>query len=209
MRQRRLGQKSPFVSVLGIGTWQIESVDDDEQIAAVQSAFEAGITLFDTAPVYGAGHAEKVLTRALESHRHEVFIVTKCGLRSDPANRTQTRDSRRLSIRKDIEGSLRRLRTDYVDLLLIHWPDPQTPLPEAMAALDEVRRAGLTRYIGVSNFSAAQTRECALHAPIVANEVGYHMFDRRWEDELVSTAQELGIGVIAYGCLAQGLLTDR
>jgi aryl-alcohol dehydrogenase-like predicted oxidoreductase len=212
MEYRRMGNSDLVVSAIGFGCWEMGGtnygpVDDQEEIEAVHRAMDLGVTLFDTAPVYGYGHSEEVLGRALGPRRKDVVLVTKCGLTWDPVTKTTKRDSRYSAIMSGVEASLQRLGTDYVDLLLIHWPDVQTPFEESMRALNDVVQQGKARYLGVSNFSSAQLRECVKYARLVANQVGYNLFDRRWEREMFPTAQELGVGIMAYGPLAHGLLT--
>jgi aryl-alcohol dehydrogenase-like predicted oxidoreductase len=116
-------------------------------------------------------------------------------------------DGRYSTLKRINEESLRRLGTDHLDLVLMHWPDPETPIEETMRALEELRAEGKALHVGVSNFSAYELREARRHAPVCANEVGYNLFDRRWEREMFPTAQELGVGIMAYGPLAHGLLT--
>jgi aryl-alcohol dehydrogenase-like predicted oxidoreductase len=190
-----------------MGGTQYGPVEDAEEVRAVQRALDRGITLFDTAAGYGQGHAEEVLGRALGRRREEAVVVTKCGLVWNPETNSFRRDSSRASLLAEIDASLRRLGTEYVDLYLIHWPDVATPFAESMAALQEIVRAGKARHIGVSNFKAAQIRECRERAPLIANQVGYNLFDRRWEQEVFPTCRELGIGIMAYGSLCHGLLT--
>jgi aryl-alcohol dehydrogenase-like predicted oxidoreductase len=219
MQQRRMGESDLSVSAIGFGCWELGgtygAIDDEEAIAAIQRARELAVTLFDTALVYGhmptrgvsdAGRSERLLARALGPDRKDVFVVTKGGLPTRPGARAG-RDGRYASVIEDCETSLRNLATDYVDLYLIHWPDRETPFEETMRALTDLVAAGKVRYIGVSNFSAAQLRACRALAPIVTNQVGYNLFDRRWEREMFATADELGIGIMAYGPLAHGLLT--
>jgi aryl-alcohol dehydrogenase-like predicted oxidoreductase len=212
MEYRRLGISDLTVSAVGFGCWpmggtQYGPVEDADEVRAVQHALDQGITLFDTAAGYGQGHAEEVLGRALGRRRNEAIVVTKCGLVWDPEASRFRRDSTRANLMSEIDASLRRLGTEYVDLYLIHWPDPETPFAESMAALQEIVRAGKARHIGVSNFKAEQLRECRELAPLVADQVGYNLFDRRWEREVFPTCRELGVGVMAYGSLCHGLLT--
>jgi aryl-alcohol dehydrogenase-like predicted oxidoreductase len=198
--------------VIGFGCWpmggtQYGPVDDTEEVGAVERALDRGITLFDTAAGYGLGHAEEVLGRALGRRRGEAIVVTKGGLVWAPETNGFRRDSSRASLLAEVDASLRRLGTEYLDLYLIHWPDLATPWDEAMAALEELRRAGKARFVGVSNFQAAQIRACRSLAPLITNQVGYNLFDRRWEQEVFTTCWELGIGIMAYGSLCHGLLT--
>jgi aryl-alcohol dehydrogenase-like predicted oxidoreductase len=212
MRYRRLGRGGPEVPMIGLGFWSIAGAfgqrDDAEAERTILRAIELGATLFDTAWSYG--DAEDFLGRVLgPARRAQVFLTTKCGISRDPVTRRSRPDGRPESLRRGIQESLRRLRCDQVDLLLVHWPDRDVPLGETIGALDEIRRAGLSRFVGVSNFSAAQLLEACAVAPIVCNEVGYNLFDRRWEREMFPTAEELGVGIIAYSPLANGLLSGR
>jgi aryl-alcohol dehydrogenase-like predicted oxidoreductase len=217
MQYRSIGRSDLVVPSIGFGCWELGgdygAVDPDEALVAIHRAIDLGVTLFDTARVYGGGRSEELLARGLGPRRKDVLIVTKGGVQTRPGQMANhpapegIRDSRYRSIIVDCEESLRALGTDYVDLYLIHWPDVHVPFEESMRALNDLRAAGKARYIGVSNFSAAQLRECCRYAPLVANEVGYNLFDRRWEYEMMPTAREIGIGVIAYGPLAQGLLS--
>ena len=210
MQYRKMGTSDLVVSAIGFGCWEMGggygSIDDQEVTKAIRRALELGVTLYDTARGYGAGRSEELLGRALGSDRTNVVVVTKCGLPTRPGQKPR-RDSRYASIVEDCEQSLRSLGTDYIDLFLVHWPDVETPFEESMRALNDLRAAGKVRYVGVSNFSAAQLRECRQYAPLIANQVGYNLFDRRWEYEMFPTAGELGISIMAYGPLAHGLLT--
>lgn len=212
MQYRMMGASDLEISAIGFGCWemggnQYGDVDDQEETRAVHRAIDLGVTLFDTAAIYGHGHSEEVLGKALGSRRKEIILVTKGGLSWEVAGGPQSRDSSRAAITKGIDDSLRRLGTEYVDLYLIHWPDVNTPIEATMETLNDLVQAGKTRSIGVSNYSAAQLREAKQTADICANQVGYNLFDRRWEREMFPTARELGIGVMAYGPMAHGLLT--
>jgi aryl-alcohol dehydrogenase-like predicted oxidoreductase len=190
-----------------MGNAEYGSSDDEEMIAAVNRAIDLGVTLFDTAPNYGYGGSEQVLGRALGARRKEVILVSKVGIPWDPVTHTTKMDGRYSTLKRINEESLQRLGTDHLDLLLMHWPDPETPIEESMRALEELRQEGKTLHVGVSNYTSYELRETKQHAPITANQVGYNLFDRRWEREMFSTAQELGIGIMAYGPMAHGLLT--
>jgi aryl-alcohol dehydrogenase-like predicted oxidoreductase len=219
VQYRQMGKSDLSVPAVGFGCWEMGgtygAIDDGEVIAAIHRAFDLGVTLFDTALVYGymvvrgdgdAGRSERLLARALGPRRKDVLVVTKGGLPTRPGLKPG-RDGRYQTVIEDCETSLRNLGTDYIDLYLIHWPDRETPFAETMRALTHLVAAGKVRHIGVSNFNAAQLRECRALAPIVTNQVGYNLFDRRWEREMFATAAELGIGIMAYGPLAHGLLT--
>src|SRR5438105_9568271 len=190
-----------------MGNPEYGSSDDKQMIAAVNRAIDLGVTLFDTAPNYGFGGSEEVLGRALGSRRKDIILVSKVAITWDPVTYTAKFDGRYSTIKRINEESLRRLGTDHLDLVLMHWPDPETPIEETMRALEELRTSGKARHVGVSNFSAYELRVAQQLAPICANEVGYNLFDRRWEHEMFPTAQELGIGIMAYGPMAHGLLT--
>jgi myo-inositol catabolism protein IolS len=209
---RTLGKDGPTVSALGYGCWEMGnpgygSTEDNEIVAAVNRAIDLGVTLFDTAPNYGFGGSEEVLGRALGSRRKDIVLVSKVAISWDPVTLTTKFDGRYSTIKRLNEESLKRLGTDHLDVVLMHWPDPETPIEESMRALEDLRTEGKARYVGVSNYNAYELRRAKQSAPLIANQVGYNLFDRRWEREMFPTAQELGIGIMAYGPMAHGLLT--
>ena len=223
MQYRRMGNSDLTVSAIGFGCWVMGgtygSFVEQEVIASIHRAIDLGVTLFDTARVYGydparmqdhpslgAGRSEELLARALGPRRKDVLVVTKGALPTRPGQKP-ARDSSYASVMLDCELSLKELKTDYIDLYLIHWPDRETPMEEPMRALNDLIQAGKVRYVGVSNFSAAQLRAGRALAPLITNQVGYNLFDRRWEREMFPAAEELGVGIMAYGPLAHGLLT--
>jgi aryl-alcohol dehydrogenase-like predicted oxidoreductase len=213
MQYRTMGSSDLTISALGFGCWEMggnqygEVDDDEEERRAVDHAIDLGVTFFDTAAIYGYGHSEEVLGRALGSRRSEIVLVTKGGITWDEVGGRTTRSATREVLVNGLEDSLRRLGTEYVDLFLIHWPDRKTPEAEMMGSLNELVQSGKTRYVGVSNFTADMLRASQPHAEICANQVGYNLFDRRWERQMFPTARELGIGIMAYGPMAHGLLT--
>jgi aryl-alcohol dehydrogenase-like predicted oxidoreductase len=212
MEYRRLGRSGPEVSAIGFGCWEMGGsgygVTDEAEVArAVHRAIDLGVTLFDTAPVYAFGGSEEALGRALGKRRNEIVLVSKGGQTWDPVTTTRKSDARYSQLKGGLEDTLRRLGTDHLDLYLIHWPDPETPIEESMKALNDMVAEGKARYVGVCNHASYELRECAKHAPVVTNQVGYNMFDRRWENEMFPTARELGVNVMAYGPMAHGLLT--
>ena len=216
MRTRTFGSSNLETSVIGfgchpLGRGQYGALDDDEAIAAVHAARDAGVTLYDTAAVYGWGYSEKLLGRALKGWRENVVVVTKGGRRWEPGitdRRVGPRsDSSRQFIEQGIEESLRNLQTDYIDLYLIHWPDPARSFEEPMETLLRAQEAGKIRYAGVSNFSVEQIEESLKTMPLVASQIGYHIFDRRCEGDILPFAKEHEMGVMIYGPLAHGLLT--
>jgi aryl-alcohol dehydrogenase-like predicted oxidoreductase len=206
---RQFGRTDLKVSALGFGCWEIGGtygrVDEGEFRRAVARAIDGGITCFDTAEAYGMGVSEEALARALGGRRNDVVIATKFGVGyEEMPNR---RDSSRERVLASIDKSLRRLRTDHVEIYLVHWPDPNTPLDETMAALDDIVRQGKARYIGVSNFRLAQIEECVRLRPIDAVQYGWNMFDRRMQAEIFPYCAAQQIGVMAYGSLAYGMLS--
>jgi aryl-alcohol dehydrogenase-like predicted oxidoreductase len=177
-------------------------------VKAIHRALDRGVNCVDTAPAYGAGHSEEVVARELEGRRRDVILVTKCGVRVPPPGQPgPLRDASRANILHEIDASLRRLHTDWVDVLLVHWPDAATPVEETMRALEEVVASGRARFVGVSNFTGAMLAECMRTRRVDVSQVGYHMLDRRQEGETFPYCLGQGIGVMGYGSLAHGLLT--
>lgn len=216
MDTRTWGNSGLTTSSIGFGTWPIGGtfvkegyggVDDREAIAAIRHAIDLGVTCFDTAPAYGLGRAETVLGEALGARRKDVIVVTKCGIPFVEEEGRFGRNATHDHIIASTEESLRNLGTDYIDVLLIHWPDVNTPAEETMRALNGLREAGKIRHAGVSNFSNEQLADCLKYGPLVCNQVGYNLFDRRREAETFAFCQQHGIGIMAYGPLAHGLLT--
>ena len=208
MEYRAFGRTGLDVSAVGYGCWEIGGgyghFDESEVVAAVQSALDLGINLFDTAEGYGYGQSERLLGKALGARRKEAIVVTKFGIYR-PEGEWQ-RDSRREMALAAIDRSLKALGTDYVDVYLIHWPDRETPLEESMRALEEIVQAGKARFVGVSNFTPDQIETCMATRRVDIAQYGYHMFDRRLEREIFPTIAEHGIGLMTYGSLAHGLL---
>ena len=212
MRYKKFGNSDLETSVVGFGGWPMGrghygSFDDNEVVRAVHASIDMGVTLFDTAAVYGWGEGEKLLGRALEGKREDVVIVSKAGIPWDEEGGGRRRDSSRESLEKSLNESLSRLQTDYLDLFLIHWPDESRAMSEPMEAFAEFQRQGKIRYGGVSNFSPQQMADCLDVFPIVTNQVGYHLFDQRPEPEIFPFCADNGMGIMAYGSLAHGLLT--
>jgi hypothetical protein len=209
MESRPFGRTALKVSAIGFGCWEIGGtygrIDESLFQRAVAQAIDSGITCFDTAEAYGMGASEEALARALVGRRNDVVIATKFGVGyEEMPNR---RDSSRARVLASIDKSLQRLKTDHVDIYLVHWPDLNTPFAETMAALDDVVRQGKARYIGVSNFRLAQIEEAMRLRRVDVVQYAWNMFDRRMEAEIFPycTAQE--IGVMAYGSLAYGMLS--
>ena len=212
MEQRRFGDSDLVCSALGFGTWELSitqygAIDWGQINRAVNLAIDRGITLFDTAEVYGPYHSEILLARALGPRRKDIVLVTKVGYAFTADHKIIKRDSTYASVIAHTEGCLQRLGTDYIDLLLIHWPDHDTPIPETMAALEKLKRDGKIRHYGVSNYNVEMMTIAEQHGHLTANQVGYNLFDRRMEREVLPFCLEHKIGFMAYGSLGYGLLS--
>ncbi|MBV8172759.1 MAG: aldo/keto reductase [Candidatus Eremiobacteraeota bacterium] len=200
-------------SRIGLGTWAIGGdlwggADDDASIATIHRALELGITLLDTAPGYGNGHSEEVVGRALVGRRDKVIIATKFGL-EPVAGGGVVRNSSTQEIQRELEDSLRRLQTDYIDLYQVHWPDANTPFEETAATLKGLLDAGKIRAIGVSNFSVAQIERFSRLAPLRTVQPPLNMFERGAEAEILPYAHTHGLTALTYGALCRGLLSGR
>ena len=212
MEQRQLGDSGLYTSAIGFGTWEMSTtmyghIDVDEAAQAVHAAIDHGITLFDTAEVYGPYHSERLLAKALGNRRGDIVLVSKVGFQYDEDNRNAGRNSSYDHVIARTEGCLQRLETDYLDLLLIHWPDHDTPFEETMSALNKLKEDGKIRHYGVSNFTPEMMAECERYGHLAANQVGYNMFDRRMESAVLPFCAERNIGFMAYGTLGFGLLS--
>lgn len=209
MEYRPFGQTGLEVSAIGFGCWELGGsyghFDEGEVIDAVHRALDVGINCFDTAEGYGKGKSEELLGRALGSRRQDIILVTKFGIMHE--GRERGRDSRRSEALAAIERSLQFLKTDYVDVYLVHWPDVHTPFDETMGALEEIVQSGKARFVGVSNFRVEQIEACMETRRVDVGQYGYHMFDRRMERDVFPYCREHTIGMMAYGSLAHGLLT--
>jgi len=206
---RRFGRTDLKVSALGFGCWEIGGtygrIDEGEFRRSVARAIDSGVTCFDTAEAYGMGVSEEALARALGDRRNDVVIATKFGVGyEEMPNR---RDSSRGRVLASIDNSLLRLRTDHVDIYLVHWPDTDTPLDETMRALDDIVGQGKARYIGVSNFRLAQVEECMRLRRIDVVQYAWNMFDRRMQTEIFPYCAAQQIAAMAYGSLAYGMLS--
>jgi len=217
MTYRQLGDSGLTVSTVGIGCNNFgRRVDQDGTNAVVRQALDSGITLFDTADIYGQGSSEEMLGLALGSERENVVVATKFGMDMQGANGPDwgVRGSRRY-VRKAVEASLRRLGTDWIDLYQLHRPDPQTPIDETLAALEELVREGKVRYLGSSNFTGWQvvdadwTARAAGTSRFVSAQNEYSLLERDVEDELVPACEHVGVGLLPFFPLASGLLTGK
>jgi aryl-alcohol dehydrogenase-like predicted oxidoreductase len=215
MRFRRLGDSGLAVSVVGLGCNNFgRRIDLDATRAVVRAAIDAGITLFDTADIYGA--SEDFLGEVLGSERDNIVLATKFGAPMQGALGPDwdARGSRRY-IRRAVESSLRRLRTDWIDLYQMHMPDPKTPIEETLAALNELVAEGKVRYIGSSNFASWQVADASWTAkaqgcaPFVSAQNHYSLLEREVEKELVPACERFGVGLLPFFPLANGLLTGK
>ena len=209
MEYRSFGQTGIQISAIGVGCWEIGggygSIEETEFIKAVNRALDLGINCFDTAQAYGFGASEKSLAKALGSRRKEAVITTKFGVGYKEA--PNFRDSSRNRILESIESSLAALNTDYVDVYMVHWPDVNTPFEETMRALDDLVQQGKVRAVGISNFRLSQIETSMKTRRVDVAQYCWNMFDRRMQKEIYPYCQQHGIGVMAYGSLAYGLLT--
>ena len=212
MTYTKLGTTDLEVSTVGMGTWAIGGdfwgdVDDERSIRAIQAGLDAGITLIDTAPAYGAGHSEEVVGRAIKGRRDSVVVATKVGVVRHPDSFERTLKPE--SVRKEIEDSLRRLDVDTIDLYQIHWPDPDTPLEDTMEVLVKAQQAGKFRYLGVSNFSVELMEEAKRYGEIVSLQPHYSLLKRDIEETIVPYCEKNSMGILNYGTLAAGILTGK
>src|SRR6201987_1189409 len=209
MEYRQFGKTDLKVSAIGFGCWEIGGtygrIDESEFQRAVAQAIDSGITCFDTAEAYGMGVSEEALARALGPRRNQGVIATKFGVGYDEM--PNRRDSSRARVFASIEQSLQRLKADHVDIYLVHWPDPLTPLAETLAALDDIVRQGKARYVGVSNFRLGQIEEAMRFRRVDVVQYAWNIFDRRMQTEIFPYCAAQQIGVMAYGSLAYGMLS--
>lgn len=215
-----LGRSGLQCEAVGLGTWAMGGwmwggSDDAAAIAAIRASLDAGVRLIDTAPAYGLGHAERLVGEALKGRREQALIATKCGLvwhtkrgthffdeDGQPVYRHLGRDS----ILYEVDQSLARLQTDYIDLYITHWQDATTPVAETMQALLALKQQGKIRAIGVSNVDAATLLEYLRHGPVDAIQERYSLLDREIETTLRPICADYGIAILGYGSLAMGLL---
>jgi aryl-alcohol dehydrogenase-like predicted oxidoreductase len=223
MLQREIGSSGIRASAIGLGTWAIGGwlwggTDEAAAIAGIRASLDAGVTLIDTAPAYGMGRSEDIVGAAIEGRRDEVVLATKCGLvwhtgkgrhffdqDGKPVHRYLGPDS----IRHELEQSLKRLRTDRIDLYITHWQDPTTPIAETMGALMDLKREGKIRTIGASNLSRADLEAYVAAGGLDAIQEQYSMVHRDIERDLLPICVANGIAVLSYSSLALGLLTGK
>lgn len=214
MREKVMfGKTGLEISQITLGTWGIggagwDSYPEEDRLDAIRAAVESGITLIDTAPAYNAGEAERYIGRALEEigARDNILLVTKCGNRFIDGK--YVRSGKPENIFAECEDSLRNLRTDHIDVMLVHWPDPTVPFAETFGALEELKKEGKICHIGVSNFTKDQLEEVGKTSEIEVLQLQYSMLHRD-NEELLKWAHAQGMGTMAYGALTGGLLTGR
>jgi aryl-alcohol dehydrogenase-like predicted oxidoreductase len=209
-----LGATGMEISRVGCGAWAIGGAgwwhawgdqDDEQSIAAIRRAVELGINWVDTAPIYGLGHSEEVVGRALQGLDDRPYVFTKASLyeKDGAVAHSLERDS----IRREVEASLSRLQLDVIDVYQVHWPDPDEDVEEGWAAFAELKSEGLVRHIGVSNFDVAQLRRAQAIAPVETLQPPYSLLERGIEDEILPFCEQEGIGVVCYSPMASGLLS--
>ena len=216
MEYRMLGDSGLKVSVIGFGAWGIggapfwNNEGDTNSARAIIKSYELGINFFDTAPVYGFGHSEELLGKTLKPFRDDVIYATKCGLRwRNKSLGAITKNATRKSILEEIDLSLKRLNTEYIDLYQVHWPDIETSQGETMETLLEIQQQGKIKAIGVSNYSVEQIRDIMKHGKIVSLQPDYSLLNRFIEKDILPYCKENQVGIIAYSPLASGLLTGK
>ena len=223
MRYRELGQSGVEASVVAFGAWAVGGwwwggADDAESVAAIRRGLDLGMNLVDTAPVYGMGHSEEIVGEAIKGRRDKVVLATKCGLVwhvdrgnhfFEQAGKSVRRYLGAESIRYEVEQSLRRLQTDYIDLYQTHWQDATTPIAETMGVLLELKQEGKIRAIGVSNATPAQMDEYRKVGPLDVDQEKYSMLDRQMDAAQLPYCERENVAVLAYSPLAQGLLTGK
>ncbi|HQE60844.1 MAG TPA: aldo/keto reductase [Candidatus Latescibacteria bacterium] len=228
MELRQLGKSDLKVTPVVFGAWAIGGwfwggTDDAEAVTAIRAAVDEGINTIDTAPMYGFGHSEEVVGKALKGIRDKVIVATKCGLRwnrtdgdfhfvaQDEQNRSHQiyKVLKPDSIIEECDLSLKRLNVDVIDLYQCHWPDTTTPIADTMGALMKLKEQGKIRAVGVSNFTPAMMRECLNAAPLASDQPKYSLLAREIEADVLPFCRENNIGVIVYSPLAQGLLTGK
>jgi aryl-alcohol dehydrogenase-like predicted oxidoreductase len=214
---RTLGNSDLQLTSIGFGAWAIGGgdwqyawgpQDDSESIAAIHRALDLGINWIDTAAVYGLGHSEEVVARAIKTSSHKPYIFTKCSLRWRE-DKTIYNSIKAASVAEELEGSLRRLGVDTIDLYQVHWPNPEGEIEEGWEALARLREQGKIRWIGVSNFSADQIKRAQKIAPITSLQPPYSMLRRAIEKEILPYTLANGIGVINYSPMLSGMLTGK
>ncbi|MGP4062372.1 aldo/keto reductase [Halobacillus sp. H74] len=214
MEKIKISNTSMEASRIGLGTWAIGGwmwggTDEDQSIKTIHSALDQGINLIDTAPVYGFGRSEEIIGKAVEQYgrREDLLLATKVGM--DWNEETPFRNASKERIHQEVEDSLKRLKTDYIDIYQVHWPDPVTPIHETAEALSYLYKQGKIRAIGVSNFSPEQMDIFREAAPLHTLQPPYNLFERDIESKTLPYVQDHDITTISYGSLCRGLLSGK
>ena len=217
MHKRQLGKSDLHITPIGLGTWAIGGgnwnfgwgpQDDEASIATIHRALDLGINWIDTAAVYGLGHSEEVVAKALKGRSDRPFIFTKCSLVWND-RREVSNSLKEQSLRREVENSLRRLQTDTIDLYQVHWPNPEPDIEEGWSTLAKLKDEGKVRYIGVSNFNLEQMQRAQKIAPITSLQPPYSLIAPAIEHAILPYCQEQHIGVIVYSPMMSGLLTGK
>jgi len=215
MQKRQLGNSDLHITTLGIGAWAIGGggwngsmgpQNEDDSIPAIHAALDHGLNWIDTAALYGLGHSEEVVARALKGRTPRPYVFTKCERVWDSDGKIGA-SLKADSIRRECEGSLRRLQIDAIDLYQIHWPEPDEDIEEGWSELARLQKEGKVRYIGVSNFSVSQMQRAQAIAPITSLQPPYSIVTRAIENEILPFTVQNNIGVIVYSPMSAGLLT--
>jgi aryl-alcohol dehydrogenase-like predicted oxidoreductase len=214
---RTLGNSDLQITSIGFGAWAVGGADwqygwgpqdDNDSIAAIHRALDLGVNWIDTAAVYGLGHSEEIVGRAVKSAAHKPYIFTKCSMRWH-ADRSIYNSLKAASLAEEVEASLRRLQVEAIDLYQVHWPKPDDEIEEGWEALSRLREQGKLRWIGVSNFNVGQMERAQKIAPITSLQPPYSMLRRAIEAEILPFAESRGIGVINYSPMLSGLLAGK
>jgi aryl-alcohol dehydrogenase-like predicted oxidoreductase len=217
LETRQLGNSDLKITSIGFGAWAIGGgnwefgwgpQDDRESVDAILRALDGGLNWIDTAAIYGLGHSEEIVAKALAETKHKPYVFTKCSMRWDK-DRKIYHSLKRDSLREEVENSLRRLKVDTIDLYQVHWPDPEAEIEEGWEALARMKDEGKLRYIGVSNFNVAQMKRAQKIAPITSLQPPYSLLNSAVEKEILPFCKENNIGVINYSPMASGLLTGK
>jgi aryl-alcohol dehydrogenase-like predicted oxidoreductase len=215
MQRRRLGNSDLLITPIGFGAWAIGGggwafawgpQDDADSVATIREALDLGVNWIDTAPVYGLGHSEEVVAKALEGVRNRPYVFTKCARVWD-ASRQIGKSLKADSIRRECEASLKRLKVDVIDLYQVHWPEPPEDLDEGWQTMVKLKEEGKVRWIGVSNFSAEQMEHVSKNGPITSLQPPYSMIRRDAEETVLPYCQAHNVGVVVYSPMQSGLLT--
>ncbi len=217
MKTRKLGSSDLNLSVIGLGAWAIGGSgwaygwgdqSDKNSVEAIKRSLDLGVNWIDTAPVYGLGHSEEIVGKAIKGLRDKFYIATKCGLIWDAKGKLGY-DLSAQSVKKEVENSLARLKISYIDLYQIHWPFPDDKIEEAWEEIMRLKDEGKIRYGGVSNFNVPQIQRILKIGPVVSLQPPYNMLNRAIEKDIINFCADSNIGIVAYSPMSCGLLTGK